>query len=137
MNQNDYNKRFWVIMKMITLRHEIPQRIQNQTGSNNPKIIKYLKKAFSRWVFNMIMNGRDPFVILTRGQPVTASEFVMDVDIKYLFNSIDSMELLFHISWDWLDREFIKIANGPRYHLTNFPVQVAEADPKNFQIRSQ
>lgn len=121
----DLEKRCWVISKIIALRNEIPNRVQNQTGFSDPKIIKYLKKAFSRWIFNIIRKGKNPF---TSTDPVVSTEFVLNDDMIYLFQIFNKSDLLCKIDWTWLDKDFHRIAEGPKHTLIASRVTISQKD---------
>lgn len=121
-------KRFWVISKIIALRNEIPVKIQKQIGYEDVKIAKYLKRSFSRWIFNLIKNGKDPFVTLTNHKSILAIEFVMNTDLQYLFQSLNKLESLKLLDWNWLDKEFHKISEGPKHTLIKHKVNIVHSD---------
>lgn len=125
----DFNRRYWIIDKFVSLRLEIPRRVQSQLEINNPKIIKYFKRAFPRWIFNVIRKGKNPFK-----DRLLVNDFVLQEDVEYLLRSLldekvfvrkstSVREMLQKISWEWLDREFVKIYSGSTHDIV-FPQRI-------------
>jgi len=88
---------------VLRIRKLLPNDIQKQLDHYDVKIGTYVKKAITRWLFNAIKNGKNPFV----GQ-CTAADFIPMEDLKYLFSKHeDLVQYVDHqFDWTWINALF-------------------------------
>lgn len=78
----NFDYEFWILDQLTNLRRDIPKFIIKQLTNININIDKnnisrYMKRAFTRNIFNIVKNGKNPFI-----DDLIYTDFIIDSDLK-------------------------------------------------------
>ena len=100
-------KTLWKCSEMGRLREDIcvfvESRLTTTRKRGSRKILTYFKRAFTRWVFNCVKNGLNPFL-----DRITAADLVQEADFDYFYFT----NLNYHraeLDWSWLDERLLAL----------------------------
>lgn len=114
----DFSKEYWRLDKLTDLRSTIPKIVENQLGYEHAKIQTFLKRAFTRNIFNIVRLGKSPFHDL-----IKAKDLISDKDVEDLFSN-KIIEKTYDLNWTWLDKDLEKIYKGPTRRLSKVFIKV-------------
>lgn len=93
-----------ISMQMLALRKTFGKDISENSKIQDVKVQHYFERAFTRWIFNTVMAGINPFVDL-----VTTGQFISQDDIMYFAKKHNYIQKFQHFNWDWLSFKFKQI----------------------------
>ncbi len=94
----EFSKEYWITRQYTMIPGFIVSYIKSVTGSSNQHISKYFLRAFTRWMFNIIRKGKNPFHDI-----ITADDLIIKEDLDYFFATRDVPRPVF--DWTWLDQK--------------------------------
>lgn len=77
----DFNLEHTMVRCIIELRNVITNSLSAQISANPVKTKIFFKRAFTRWMFNIVRKGKNPFT-----DDITVKDMVVDDDVSYFFN---------------------------------------------------
>ncbi len=114
----DFEMEHWKLDKLTILRNIIPKRVEKQVGYEHPKIQTFLKRAFTRNIFNIVRLGKSPFHDL-----IFAQELITKEDERDLFSN-PTVFKDGELDWKWLDKKLKMIHEGPFEKLKSVPIHI-------------
>ena len=87
------------------IHKSIGRYVRSVIDDDQPGISKFFKKAFTRWIFIVIMNGMNPFSDL-----IIWSDLIVKSDIEYFFKTRPDI-VRKEFDWNWLNDSLRKIHN--------------------------
>lgn len=114
----DMHRTFWIASKLTGIRNGIQGQISRQLDGDVGNNAKYFKRAFARWIFNIVRNGKNPFT-----DKISANEFIITSDIEYFFTVRTNIKRV-ELDWSWLENEFRRIYESIPSPLSNPKVTV-------------
>lgn len=101
----EFSKEYWIAKQFATIPESIIDYLKSIIENHNAHISKYFNRAFTRWMFNVIRNGKNPFK-----ESIKANELIIEQDLEYFFRTkeIPRPEL----NWNWLDKKLESIFTG-------------------------
>ena len=107
----DVGKSLAISREINRLREKLPHEVQGQlvTGRSSiaSRIQVYFKRAFIRWIFNVIRRGKNPFT-----EKLIADDFISEHDLNYFFQKYPSL-IRSQLDWKWLNDDFERINQIP------------------------
>lgn len=89
---------------MLALRKSFGKEIGEKVKMRDVKVQHYFERAFTRWIFNTVMKGINPFVDL-----ITAEQFISEGDIIYFGRKHNCLQRFENFNWSWLTVKFKQI----------------------------
>lgn len=105
----EFSREYWITRQFVSIPGHIINYIKNATKSTDSHITKYFMRAFTRWMFNIIRNGKNPFCEI-----VTSRDLIIEKDLEYFFHTRDiftgrGSKRLSVFDWTWLDQKLRNI----------------------------
>lgn len=116
----EFSKEYWIAKQFGNIPELIINYLKSVIDNNNGHISKYFNRAFTRWMFNVIRNGKNPFK-----EPIKAKELIIEQDLDYFFTTKEIRRP--ELNWDWLDKKLESIFNDSSSVVRSINVRMDES----------
>lgn len=126
-NPFEFSKEYWITRHFNSIPGYVVNYLKAVLNDHSPHLSKYFKRAFTRWMFNVIKNGKNPFSTL-----ITAKELIVEKDLDYFFTTKGIPRP--NLDWSWLDQKLKHVLHGfdPSLIVKSINVRLEGSPSKNF-----